>query len=81
MATEANAGHGAPWLGVRPEDLSIGDEFTEAFSVPAAIYEVEPLGAVSIVDVKVGEQMPKAQLPRQPKFLEGEPVQSPLRSR
>jgi len=74
VATAANAGHGAAWLGVRPEDLSIGGEFTEAFSVPAAIYEVEPLGAVTIVDVKVGEQILKAQLPGQPKFLEGEPV-------
>jgi len=42
--------------------------------VSAVIYEVEPLGAVSIVDVKVGEQILKAQLPGQPKFLEGEPV-------
>jgi hypothetical protein len=41
--------------------------------VLAAIYEVEPLGAFSIVDVKVGEQILKAQLPGQPKFLKGEP--------
>jgi multiple sugar transport system ATP-binding protein len=74
VATKANAGHGAAWLGVRPEDLSIGDELAGAVSVPAAIYEVEPLGAITIVDVKVGEQILKAQLPGQPKFTEGEPV-------
>jgi multiple sugar transport system ATP-binding protein len=74
VATKANAGQGAAWLGVRPEDLSIVDKFAEAVSVPAAIYEVEPLGAITIVDVKVGEQILKAQLPGQPKFSEGEPV-------
>jgi multiple sugar transport system ATP-binding protein len=74
VAAKANAGHGAAWLGVRPEDLSIADKFAGVASVPAAIYEVEPLGAVTIVDVKVGEQVLKAQLPGQPKFTEGEPV-------
>ena len=38
------------------------------------IYEVEPLGAITIVDVKVGEQILKAQLLGQPKFSEGENV-------
>ena len=74
VAAKTNAGHGAAWLGVRPEDLSIADKFDGVVSVPAAIYEVEPLGAITIVDVKVGEQILKAQLPGQPKFTEGEPV-------
>jgi multiple sugar transport system ATP-binding protein len=74
VAAKTNAGHGAAWLGVRPEDLSIADKFAGVVSVPAAIYEVEPLGAITIVDVKVGEQILKAQLPGQPKFTEGEPV-------
>lgn len=74
VAAKANAGHGAAWLGVRPEDLSVADKFAGVVSVPAAIYEVEPLGAITIVDVKVGEQILKAQLPGQPKFTEGEPV-------
>jgi multiple sugar transport system ATP-binding protein len=74
VAAKANAGHGAAWLGVRPEDLSVADKFAGVASVPAAIYEVEPLGAITIVDVKVGEQILKAQLPGQPKFTEGEPV-------
>jgi multiple sugar transport system ATP-binding protein len=67
--------HGAAWLGVRPEDLSIAGRAAGADSVPAEIYEVEPLGAVTIVDVKVGEQILKAQLPGQATFSEGEPVQ------
>ena len=72
---KANAGRGAAWLGVRPEDLSIvRDKSAGAVSVPAAIYEVEPLGAITIVDVKIGEQILKAQLPGQPKFSEGEYV-------
>ena len=73
--SKANAGGGAAWLGVRPEDLSIVvDKSAGAVSVPAVIYEVEPLGAITIVDVKVGEQILKAQLAGQPKFSDGENV-------
>ena len=68
------AGHDTAWLGVRPEDLSIDAKAGGAGSVPAEIYEVEPLGAITIVDVKVGEQILKAQLPGQPTFAEGDPV-------
>ena len=67
------AGGGSAWLGVRPEDLTIERE-PVAGSVPATIYEVEPLGAITIIDVSVGEQILKAQLPGQPKFLQGESV-------
>jgi multiple sugar transport system ATP-binding protein len=74
VAVKANADHGAAWLGVRPEDLSIAAKGAGAGSVPAEIFEVEPLGAITIVDVKVGEQILKAQLPGQPTFSEGEPV-------
>jgi hypothetical protein len=48
--------------------MSIGDESAEADLVPAAIYEVELLGAITIVDVKVGEQILKIQLPASPGF-------------
>jgi multiple sugar transport system ATP-binding protein len=74
VAVKSNAGHGAAWLGVRPEDLGIAATAAGAGSVRAEIYEVEPLGAITIVDVKVGEQILKAQLPGQPTFSEGEPV-------
>jgi multiple sugar transport system ATP-binding protein len=75
VTSKASAGRGAAWLGVRPEDLSIvRDKSVEAVSVRAEIYEVEPLGAITIVDVKIGEQILKAQLSGQPKFSEGEDV-------
>ena len=74
VSTGAKAGGGSVWLGVRPEDLTIAREQVVG-SVPATIYEVEPLGAITIVDVSVGEQILKAQLPGQPKFLQGEAVQ------
>jgi multiple sugar transport system ATP-binding protein len=74
VAVKANASHGAAWLGVRPEDLSIAAKAEGAGSVLAEVYEVEPLGAITIVDVKVGEQILKVQLPGQPTFSEGEPV-------
>jgi multiple sugar transport system ATP-binding protein len=74
VSVKANTRHGAAWLGVRPEDLSIATKAEGAASVPAEVYEVEPLGAITIVDVKVGEQILKAQLPGQPTFSEGEPV-------
>jgi multiple sugar transport system ATP-binding protein len=74
VAVTTNTGHGAAWLGVRPEDLNIAANAIDASSVPAEIYEVEPLGAVTIVDVKVGEQILKVQLPGQATFSEGEPV-------
>jgi multiple sugar transport system ATP-binding protein len=74
VSTGAKAGGGSVWLGVRPEDLTIARERV-AGTVPATIYEVEPLGAITIVDVNVGGQILKAQLPGQPKFLQGEAVQ------
>jgi multiple sugar transport system ATP-binding protein len=74
VAVTTNTGRGGAWLGVRPEDLNIAAKAADSGSVPAEIYEVEPLGAVTIVDVKVGEQILKAQLPGQATFSDGEPV-------
>jgi multiple sugar transport system ATP-binding protein len=64
------------WLGIRPEDLTIAPRPTGAGAdtVPATIYEVEPLGATTIVDIKAGERILKAQLPGQPRFSQGEAV-------
>ena len=73
-APAANGSRGAAWLGIRPEDLSISRTPTGSASVPASIYEVEPLGAITIVDVKAGERVLKAQLPGQPRFAPAEPV-------
>jgi multiple sugar transport system ATP-binding protein len=47
-------------LGVRPEDLSILSR-TSGLSVSGTVYEVEPLGSHSIVDVKVGGTVLKVQ--------------------
>jgi multiple sugar transport system ATP-binding protein len=65
---------GGAWLGVRPEDVGVARAPDGAGAVPAAVYEVEPLGAITIIDVRVGEQIFKAQLPGQPRFEQGEPV-------
>jgi multiple sugar transport system ATP-binding protein len=68
-------GSGGPaWLGVRPEDIGIVRSPAGPGRVPATIYEVEPLGAITIIDVRVGEHIFKAQLTGQPSFAEGEPV-------
>ena len=56
-------------LGIRSEDISIeksaaaGDS---AFS--ATVYEVEPLGAYTIVDLAIGQSIFRAQIPGQPRF-------------
>ncbi len=63
---------GAACLGVRPEDVDVFRERTSAADIPGEIYEIEPLGAVTIVDVKAGNHIFKAQLPGQPKFVQGE---------
>jgi multiple sugar transport system ATP-binding protein len=62
------------WLGVRPEDIGVSRSAAGPASVAATIYEVEPLGAITIIDVRVGENIFKAQLSGQPAFAQGEPV-------
>jgi multiple sugar transport system ATP-binding protein len=77
VAPATTGGNGSAWLGIRPEDLAIAHESagTGTASVPAAIYEIEPLGAMTIVDVKASDHILKAQLPGQPRFSQGEAVQ------
>jgi multiple sugar transport system ATP-binding protein len=70
----ASQAEGRAWLGVRPEDIAISDEAGGPRAVPASIYEVEPLGAVTIVDVKIGDRLLKAQVPRQPRYAQGDRV-------
>lgn len=74
QATAVRNGAGKAWLGVRPEDVNVSRQADGAGAVAAAVYEVEPLGAITIIDVRVGEQIFKAQLPGQPSFEQGEPV-------
>ena len=70
-------GAGPAALAVRPEDIGI-DAAGTGNGVEAAIYEVEPLGAFTIVDVSLGEQILKVQAPGQPQFTLGEGVRLAL---
>ena len=65
---------GAAWLGVRPEDIAISAAPNGSAAIPASVYEIEPLGAVTIVDVKIGDRILKAQAPGQPRYASGERV-------
>lgn len=47
---EKAAGRGTVILGIRPEDISLGDE-----GIPGEIYVVEPLGRDDLLDVRIGE--------------------------
>ena len=64
---------GPATLAVRPEDLEIDPSGVDG-GIEATIYEVEPLGAFTIVDVSVGEQIVKVQAPGQPHFTLGDRV-------
>ena len=77
IALEGAEGTGPAALAVRPEDIGI-DTSGGNGGVEAAIYEVEPLGAFTIVDVSVGERVLKVQAPGQPHFNLGEPVRLAL---
>lgn len=66
-----NSAHTAS-LAIRPEDLVIkagGDA-----AIEARIYEVEPLGAYTIVDVNIGETVLKVQERGQPSYELGQAV-------
>ena len=62
---------------MRPEDIGIDSSGANG-GVEAAIYEVEPLGAFTIVDVSAGERILKVQVPGQPHFTLGEQVRLAL---
>ena len=70
----AHLAEGAAWLGVRPEDIAISIEANGSAAIPASIYEIEPLGAMTIVDVKIGDHILKVQAPGQPQYDPGASV-------
>ena len=75
ITLEGAEGAGPAALAVRPEDLEIAAAGAAANGgVEASIYEVEPLGAFTIVDVSAGERILKVQAPGQPQFTLGERV-------
>jgi len=68
-------------LAIRPEDVSLSEMTNEAGVVPAEIYEVEPLGGHTVVDVAVGGTVLRAHLPGQPTYRPGEAVGLKIESR
>jgi multiple sugar transport system ATP-binding protein len=44
-------------LGVRPEDILVQSEQIKGESIPAAIFEIEPLGFETVVDLTVGGKL------------------------
>jgi multiple sugar transport system ATP-binding protein len=61
-------------LGVRPEDVSL-DGRAGSRSVECSVFEVEPLGAYTIVDVLVGERVLRSQAHGQPRLSIGDKIQ------
>ena len=62
-------------LGVRPEDIEVLSSQSVSTDWPATIYEVEPLGAFTIVDLILDDgKIVKAQLLGQPHFSSGQQV-------
>ena len=60
-------------IGIRPEDIRVVPE-ADAGTIDAKIYQIEPLGAFTIVNVVVGDRVIRAQIPGQLEFQLGEPV-------
>lgn len=50
-------------MGVRPEDIQIFLDKSGSDSVPAELYAMEPLGAETIVDIRIGSNIIKAIAP------------------
>jgi multiple sugar transport system ATP-binding protein len=65
---------GAAQLAVRPEDIALREADDPAGGVPAEVYEVEPLGAFTIVDVNIGETNLKVMAPGQPNYRLHQPI-------
>jgi len=50
-------------LGVRPSNISVSKQRTSAEDVQAEVYAVEPLGAETVLDLEIGEDIVKAVVP------------------
>jgi multiple sugar transport system ATP-binding protein len=66
---------------IRPEDLAIDPAQAHDTTLDASIYEVEPLGGHTIVDLSVGDTILRAHLPGQPEFALGQAVRLGIDSR
>ncbi|MBM3484074.1 MAG: ABC transporter ATP-binding protein [Alphaproteobacteria bacterium] len=61
-------------LAIRPEDLRIHEAGNPRAALAAEVYEVEPLGAFTIVDVNIGETILKVMEPGQPSYRLKQPI-------
>lgn len=46
-------------LGIRPEDMFVQSELKKEDSIPAVIFEIEPLGFETVVDLTIGDKLLK----------------------
>jgi len=74
IGVDAGDFSGAATLAIRPEDIAIQHEAGDGVHVDAKIYEIEPLGAFTIVDVSIGEKILKIQEAGMPQYELGQPV-------
>jgi len=65
--------NGAVALAIRPEDVAITDPGA-AGALAAEVYEVEPLGGHTIVDVSLRDEILKVHLPGQPDLAPGQAI-------
>ena len=65
---------GPACFAIRPEDIVICAADDPAGTVAAEVYEIEPLGAFTIVDVNIGETILKAMVPGQLQFTLHQPI-------
>ena len=72
VAIDGVSASGAATLAIRPEDIEIRD--SDQPGIDAKVYEVEPLGAFTIVDIIIGEKIVKVQVTGQPDFELGSGV-------
>lgn len=59
---------GAAHVAIRPEDIVLHQTANPTEGIAAEVYEIEPLGAYTIVDVTIGETRLKVMVPGQPSY-------------
>jgi multiple sugar transport system ATP-binding protein len=75
LALESRGELTAPLLvAVRPEDVRVAISSSGAYSVPAQVSVIEPLGGETIVDLRLGPDLIKAVVPPTQRLEESRPV-------
>ena len=74
LGFEGVSASGTATVGIRPEDFRVSSGGSADVEIDANVYEVEPLGGFTIVDVNIGESILKVQVPGQPSFELGQAV-------